>query len=53
VQASLQIPEVKDRMSKIGLDPVPPMSVEAYSARLVNDVAKWGKVVRDAKLKPQ
>jgi tripartite-type tricarboxylate transporter receptor subunit TctC len=53
VQASLQIPEVKDRMSKIGLDPVPPMSVEAYSARLKNDVAKWGKVVRDAKLKPQ
>jgi tripartite-type tricarboxylate transporter receptor subunit TctC len=53
VQAALQIAEVRDRMSRIGLDPVPAMSVEAYSARLANDVAKWSKVVRDAKLKPQ
>jgi tripartite-type tricarboxylate transporter receptor subunit TctC len=53
MQAALQIPEIMDRMSKIGLDPAPLLTVEQYSARLKGDVAKWSKVVMAAKIKAQ
>ena len=47
IAASLQSPDVKERLAKLGLDVVA-STPAAYSQLLVTDVPKWGKAVKDS-----
>lgn len=43
-------PEVKDRLTTLGFDPVA-NTPDEFGARIKLEIDKWGKVVRDAKLR--
>jgi tripartite-type tricarboxylate transporter receptor subunit TctC len=43
-------PEVKERLTTLGFDPVA-NTPDEFSARIKLEIDKWGKVVRDAKLR--
>ena len=47
IAASLQSPDVKERLAKLGLDVVA-SSPAAFSQLLATDVPKWGKAVKDS-----
>lgn len=49
---ALKTGEVRERLTHEGLQPLGG-TPEALAAMLKNDVAKWGKVVREAGIKPQ
>ena len=52
VHAVLGMDDVKDRLLKTGFDPPPLLATPAFAERLKVDVAKWSKVVVEAKIKP-
>jgi tripartite-type tricarboxylate transporter receptor subunit TctC len=52
VVAIVALPEVKERLDAIGFVPVA-NSPEEFAAIIKAETARWGKVVRDAKLKPE
>jgi tripartite-type tricarboxylate transporter receptor subunit TctC len=52
VVAIVALPEVKERLDAIGFVPVA-NSPEEFAAVIKAETARWGKVVRDAKLKPE
>jgi tripartite-type tricarboxylate transporter receptor subunit TctC len=43
-------PDIKERLDDLGFDPVA-NSPEAFAAQMREEIDKWGKVVRDAKLR--
>jgi len=43
-------PDVKDKLSTLGFVPVA-NTPEQFGARIKVEIEKWGKVVRDAKLR--
>ena len=43
-------PELKDKFSSIGVEPTPITPVE-FAARIKSEMAKWGKVIKDAGIK--
>jgi len=52
-QAVLGTPEVKERVLKLGLESMPVPSPAAFGELVKADVAKWGKIIRDASIKPE
>lgn len=52
-QAVLNTPEVKEAVAKLGLETFPTASPAAFSEQVRTDVAKWGKIIRDANIKPE
>jgi tripartite-type tricarboxylate transporter receptor subunit TctC len=48
---TLQMPEVKERLSKQGADPVG-SSPEEYESFVRSEIAKWQKVVKEAGIQP-
>jgi tripartite-type tricarboxylate transporter receptor subunit TctC len=51
VMKVLASPDVLTKYETIGVDPVKPHSPEAFGAKLTAEIAKWGKVVKDANIK--
>ena len=49
----LALPDVKDRLLVAGIEPAPPMTPEQFGDYLRAEVAKWGKVVKAAGIKPE
>ena len=49
IVAILKQPEVGDRMSKAGANPVG-SSPEAFGAYMKSEIAKWSKVIRATKI---
>jgi len=49
----LGLPDVKDRLLVAGIEPAPPMTPEQFGDYLRAEVAKWGKVVKAAGIKPE
>jgi tripartite-type tricarboxylate transporter receptor subunit TctC len=50
VMKLMQLPDVKERMAALGFDIV--ADTQQSFARTVNEeIAKWGKVIRDAKIR--
>lgn len=47
VAAVLSMPDVRDTLTKQGLEPAP-SSPEQFAALIKTDIAKWAKVIRDA-----
>jgi tripartite-type tricarboxylate transporter receptor subunit TctC len=43
----LQLPEVYDRLSGLGMDPMP-ISAERFNAMVVSEVARWAKVIKES-----
>jgi tripartite-type tricarboxylate transporter receptor subunit TctC len=52
VAAVVALPEVKERLDAIGFVPVA-NSPEEFATIIRTETVRWGKVVRDAKLKPE
>ncbi len=50
--ALLQRPDVREQISRTGADPVGD-SPEEFAALIKTEITKWGKVVKDAKIKPE
>jgi tripartite-type tricarboxylate transporter receptor subunit TctC len=45
-------PAVKERFAALGFEPVA-NSPDEFAAQVKSDIAKWGKVIRDADIKPE
>jgi tripartite-type tricarboxylate transporter receptor subunit TctC len=43
----LQLPEVFDRLSGLGMDPMP-ISVDRFNALMASEVARWAKVIKES-----
>ena len=50
VSKALRSPEVIEKYRAIGVDPVAPHTPDAFGALLRSEVARWGAVIRDAKV---
>jgi tripartite-type tricarboxylate transporter receptor subunit TctC len=48
MKAIIALPEIKDRMQKIGMTQVDSPSVEALRAFVASENARWGRIVKDA-----
>jgi len=48
----VKLPDVQKRLDDLGFDVVA-NSPDEFAARIKTDMEKWGKVIRDAKIKPQ
>ena len=53
INAALAKPEVKDRLSKIGLDVAEPMTSSQTREFVRGEIDRWSKVVKAAKIQPQ
>ena len=47
-KAILALPEIKEGIAKNGMVPMPDNSVEGLQTFVKSEIARWGKVVRDA-----
>ena len=52
VVRALKLPEVKARLEGLGLDAVA-NSQEEFATQIKEELAKWGKVIRAANIKPE
>ena len=53
INAALAKPEVKDRLSKIGLDVAEPVTSSQTREFVRGEIDRWSKVVKAAKIQPQ
>ncbi len=53
IKAVLALPEVSGQLEKVGMDVEPSPSSDAFQAVIRADVAKWKKVVQEAKIQLQ
>jgi tripartite-type tricarboxylate transporter receptor subunit TctC len=44
-------PDVLEKPNSIGVDPVAPHSPDAFRDLIASEIARWGKVIRDANIK--
>jgi len=49
IVATLKLPDVRARLASVGIDAVGNTS-EEFSAQIKAEIAKWGKVIKDAKI---
>jgi tripartite-type tricarboxylate transporter receptor subunit TctC len=49
IVAALKLPDVRARLASVGIDAVGNTS-EEFSAQIKAEIAKWGKVIKDAKI---
>lgn len=49
----LALPDVQERLKKIGAEPVAGGTPEEFQAFVDNEIEKWGKIVREANIKPE
>ena len=52
IKAIIALPDVKERFAVLGLDPLT-NTPEEFAAQIKKEIAKWGKVIRDANIKIQ
>jgi tripartite-type tricarboxylate transporter receptor subunit TctC len=52
IKAIVALPDIAERFAALGLDPVTNTPEEAV-AQIRREIAKWGMVIRDAKIKPE
>ncbi|OAF12412.1 hypothetical protein AYJ54_06175 [Bradyrhizobium centrolobii] len=45
------LPEIRDRLTSLGLEPVV-NTPASFAAQIKSEVARWSKVIRDARIKP-
>ena len=50
IMKALAAPDVRDRLAALGFEPVG-NTPEAFTAQVKSDIARWGKVIRDANIK--
>jgi tripartite-type tricarboxylate transporter receptor subunit TctC len=49
----LAMPDVQERLKKIGAEPAVGGTPEEFQAFVDNEIEKWGKIVREANIKPE
>lgn len=52
VNAVLALPEVRDRLASLGVEPTP-MPVAEFTAFARDEVGKWTRLVKDAGIEPE
>jgi len=50
IKTIVALPDIKERFAVLGLDPVT-NTPEEFAAQIRKEIAKWGKVIRDANIK--
>jgi tripartite-type tricarboxylate transporter receptor subunit TctC len=50
IKAIVAQPDIRDRFAALGLDPVA-STPDAFAAQIRREIAKWGKVIRDANIR--
>jgi tripartite-type tricarboxylate transporter receptor subunit TctC len=50
IMKALAAPDVRERLTTLGFEPVA-NTPEAFTAQVRSDIERWGKVIRDAKIK--
>ena len=50
IKAIVALPDIKERFAVLGLEPVT-NTPEEFAAQIRREIAKWGKVIRDANIK--
>jgi tripartite-type tricarboxylate transporter receptor subunit TctC len=50
IAKAIALPDIKDKLTTLGFDPIA-NTPDQFGTRISVEMAKWGKVVRDAKLK--
>jgi tripartite-type tricarboxylate transporter receptor subunit TctC len=50
IKAIVALPDIKERFAVLGLDPIT-NTPEEFAAQIRKEIAKWGKVIRDANIK--
>ena len=50
IKTIVALPDIKERFAMLGLDPVT-NTPEEFAAQIRKEIAKWGKVIRDANIK--
>jgi len=50
IKAIVALPDIKERFAVLGLDPVT-NTPEEFAVQIRREIAKWGKVIRDANIK--
>jgi tripartite-type tricarboxylate transporter receptor subunit TctC len=51
IMKAMALPDVRERLIALGFEPIA-NSPEAFGAQVKADIARWGKVIRDANIKP-
>ena len=51
VCTALASPDILDKFLRMGVDPVAPHPPAAFGDLLQREIARWGKVIRDANVK--
>jgi tripartite-type tricarboxylate transporter receptor subunit TctC len=51
VMKALQAPDIREKFAKAGIESVKPHGPEGFATLLQNDIARWGKVIREAGIK--
>src|SRR5215468_7861319 len=52
IKAIVALPDIRERFAVLGLDPLT-NTPEEFAAQIKKEIAKWGKVIRDANIKIQ
>jgi len=50
IMKAMAAPDVRERLAAIAMEPVG-NTPEAFAAQVKSDVARWGKVIREANIK--
>ncbi len=50
IKTIVALPDIKERFTVLGLDPVT-NTPEEFATQIRKEIAKWGKVIRDANIK--
>lgn len=52
-QAIMALPEIREHVLKLGMELIPAKFPAAFTEQVKADVALWGKIIRDANIKPE
>lgn len=53
IKATVETPEIRERLLSTGYDPPPPMTSQEMTKLIAHDVVRWGNVLRKAGIKPE
>jgi tripartite-type tricarboxylate transporter receptor subunit TctC len=53
VMAAIRSSDVAGRYQKVGIEPATPNTAQDFDAFIKNEITRWGRVVKDAKIEPE
>ena len=53
LNAVVESPQVREQLVKMNVDPAPPQTPQQFQAFIASEYERWGKTIRDAKIKAE